>query len=260
MAARNAHSVLPSSNAKRTAALRVTARGSNLRRVAGNRTFPQRLATRSRRLGLPSMLSFVRRRSQVLEPAPVHQHLHGAREGGPGEQAHHGQGHRVGGAHLDADAAADRVVGAGVGVEPARDHPDEEGRGGGVVEQADGGAGAPAGARSPTPRACSRPRIGAVSACVSGTPKRAGPMIATVSSIAAALAPKPSRAPRRSATRARATPPASAIQKPPVGAARAARKETTPDVRRPDRVGRGGGPGRARPWVVVGRASPWARP
>ena len=52
-------------------------------------------------------------------------------------------------------------------------------------------------------------------------------MIATVSSIAAALAPKPSRAPRRSATRASATPPASAIQKPPVGAARAARKETT---------------------------------
>jgi hypothetical protein len=52
-------------------------------------------------------------------------------------------------------------------------------------------------------------------------------MMATVSSMAAALAPKPSRAPRRSATRARATPPASAIQKPPVGAARAARKETT---------------------------------
>ena len=53
-------------------------------------------------------------------------------------------------------------------------------------------------------------------------------MIATVSSIAAALAPKPSRAPRRSATRASATPPASAIQKPPLGAARAARKDTTP--------------------------------
>ena len=52
-------------------------------------------------------------------------------------------------------------------------------------------------------------------------------MIATVSSMAAALAPKPSRAPRRSATRASATPPARAIQKPPVGAARAARNETT---------------------------------
>ena len=82
--------------------------------------------------------------------------------------------------------------------------------------------------QNPTPRACSRPRTGALSAWVSGTPKRAGPMIATVSSIAAALAPKPSRAPRRSATRASATPPARAIQKPPVGAARAARKETTP--------------------------------
>jgi hypothetical protein len=82
--------------------------------------------------------------------------------------------------------------------------------------------------QNPTPRACSRPRIGALSACVSGTPNRAGPMIATVSSIAAALAPKPSRAPRRSATRARATPPARAIQKPPLGAARAARKDTTP--------------------------------
>ena len=64
-------------------------------------------------------------------------------------------------------------------------------------------------------------------ACVSGTPKRAGPMMATVSSIAAMLAPKPCRAPRRSATRAIATPPASATQKPPVGAARAARNETT---------------------------------
>ena len=64
-------------------------------------------------------------------------------------------------------------------------------------------------------------------AWVSGTPKRAGPMMATVSSIAAMLAPKPCRAPRRSATRAIATPPASATQKPPVGAARAARNETT---------------------------------
>jgi hypothetical protein len=81
--------------------------------------------------------------------------------------------------------------------------------------------------QKPTSRAWSRPRIGALTACVSGTPTRAGPMIATVSSIAAALAPNPSRAPSRSATRASATPPASAIQKPPVGAARAARNETT---------------------------------
>ena len=78
-----------------------------------------------------------------------------------------------------------------------------------------------------TPRASRRPSIGALTACVSGMPTRAGPMIATVSSIAAMLAPNPSRAPRRSATRASATPPASAIQKPPVGAARAARNETT---------------------------------
>ena len=73
-----------------------------------------------------------------------------------------------------------------------------------------------------------------MTAWVSGMPKRAGPMIATVSSIAAMLAPKPSRAPRRSATRASATPPASAIQKPPVGAARAARKETTATWAGPD--------------------------
>src|SRR5829696_3233612 len=81
--------------------------------------------------------------------------------------------------------------------------------------------------QKPIPRACIRPSSGALSACVRGTPNLAGPMIATVSSIAAALAPKPSRAPRRSAARARATPPASAIQKPPLGAARAARNETT---------------------------------
>ncbi len=81
--------------------------------------------------------------------------------------------------------------------------------------------------QKPTPRSCSRPSSGALSAWVSGTPNLAGPMIATVSSIAAALAPKPGRAPRRSATRASATPPASAIQKPPLGAARAARKDTT---------------------------------
>ena len=69
-------------------------------------------------------------------------------------------------------------------------------------------------------------------AWVSGTPKRAGPMMATVSSIAAMLAPKPCRAPRRSATRASATPPASATQKPPVGAARAARNDDDRHVRR----------------------------
>ena len=66
-------------------------------------------------------------------------------------------------------------------------------------------------------------------------------MIATVSSIAATLAPKPSRAPRRSATRASATPPASAIQKPPAGAARAARKETTATWAGPEGTARGGG-------------------
>jgi hypothetical protein len=84
------------------------------------------------------------------------------------------------------------------------------------------------------PRASIRPSSGALAAWVSGMPTRAGPMIATVSSIAARLAPKPSRAPRRSATRASATPPASAIQKPPVGAARAARKETTATWAGPD--------------------------
>src|SRR5215211_490524 len=81
-------------------------------------------------------------------------------------------------------------------------------------------------ARNRTERASKRPSTGALSAWVSGTPKRAGPMMATVSSIAATLAPKPSRSPRRSATRARAVPPASAIQNPPVGATREARKET----------------------------------
>ncbi len=38
-------------------------------------------------------------------------------------------------------------------------------------------------------RACSRPSIGAETACVSGIPMRAGPMTATVCSIAARLAP-----------------------------------------------------------------------
>jgi hypothetical protein len=41
----------------------------------------------------------------------------------------------------------------------------------------------------PTPRRSRRPSSGALAAWVSGTPKRAGPMIATVSSIAAMLAP-----------------------------------------------------------------------
>ena len=77
------------------------------------------------------------------------------------------------------------------------------------------------------PRASRRPSMGAVAAWVNGMPIRAGPMMATVSSIAAMLAPNPSRAPRRSAVRASATPPASAIQKPPTGAARAARNDTT---------------------------------
>ena len=75
------------------------------------------------------------------------------------------------------------------------------------------------------PRASIAPSIGALTAWVKGTPNRAGPMIATVSSVAAMLAPYPSRAPWRCATRARAVPPASATQKPPVGAARDARNE-----------------------------------
>ena len=69
--------------------------------------------------------------------------------------------------------------------------------------------------------------MGALIAWVSGTPRRAGPMMATVSSIAAALAPKPSRAPRRSATRARRDPAGERDPEAPVGAARAARNETT---------------------------------
>ena len=44
-------------------------------------------------------------------------------------------------ADLDPDPAADRVVGAGVRVEPAGDHPDEERRRGRVVEEAHRGAG-----------------------------------------------------------------------------------------------------------------------
>ena len=84
------------------------------------------------------MLSFagVPRGVPGPQPAPVHQHLHRARECRPGEQAHQRQHHRVGSSHLDPDVAADRVVGARVGVEPAGDHPDEEGRRGGVVHQA----------------------------------------------------------------------------------------------------------------------------
>ena len=162
----------------------------------------------------------------VAQPAPVDQHLDHAREDGPHEQARGGEGERVGGTHVDAQAPAERVIGAGVGIEAAGDDPDEERSGGRVVQQPQDPAGEDLGA-SDQPRASSRPRSGAVTAWVKGMPNRAGPMIATVSSMAATLAPKPACAPRRSATRASATPPASAIQKPPVGAARAARRETT---------------------------------
>ena len=43
--------------------------------------------------------------------------------------------------------------------------------------------------RHGAPRACSRPIIGAVMACVSGALIRAGPMTATVCSMAAPAAP-----------------------------------------------------------------------
>ena len=84
------------------------------------------------------------------------------------------------------------------------------------------------------PRASSRPRRGALSACVRGTPKRAGPMIATVWSIAAIAAPYPVRRPRCCPDRASATPPASATQKPADGAAREARNEAVATWARPD--------------------------
>ena len=69
----------------------------------------------------------------------------------------------------------------------------------------------------PRPRASIHPRTGAETAWVSGIPTRAGPMIATVWSIAAALVPAPTRKPPRSDARAIATPPASATANPPDG-------------------------------------------
>src|SRR4051812_13983854 len=101
-----------------------------------------------------------------------------------------------------------------------------------------------------TPRASSRPMIGAVTAWVSGTPNCAGPMIATVSSMAATLAPNPWRSPRRSATRANATPPARPIQKPPVGVTREARKDTVATCAGP------AGGGSTRPKLAGGVVSP----
>ena len=87
---------------------------------------------------------------------------------------------------------------------------------------------------SDTRRASSRPSSGAVSACVSGTPKRAGPMIGdrlehggdarSVARARAALSP----------ARASATPPASAIQKPAEGAAREARNDAVATWASPD--------------------------
>jgi hypothetical protein len=103
----------------------------------------------------------------------------------------------------------------------------------------------------PTERASRRPSMGAVTAWVNGTPKRAGPMIATVSSIAARLAPKPWRAPSRWATRASAAPPARAIQKPPVGAARDARNETVATWAGPAGAG-------ATSVAIEGDGSAWA--
>ena len=80
----------------------------------------------------------------------------------------------------------------------------------------------------------STPSSGAVRAWVSGTPNRAGPMIATVWSIAATLAPYPHRsAAQLRPTRASATPPASATQNPIDGVAREARNETVATCARP---------------------------
>ena len=70
-------------------------------------------------------------------------------------------------------------------------------------------------------------------AWVSGTPNRTGPMIATVWSIAATLAPYPHRAPRSWLTRASATPPASATKNPIGGVAREARNDTVATCARP---------------------------
>ena len=94
-----------------------------------------------------------------------------------------------------------------------------------VLEQPDGQAHQDLPQRR-TERASSRPSTGALSAWVKGTPKRAGPMSATVSIRVARLAPKPWRRPRSWATRARAMPPGNATKKPPNGTAREATKET----------------------------------
>jgi len=76
----------------------------------------------------------------VAQPAAIDEHLHDAREGGPGQQPGHGERERVRGPDVEAEPAAERVVGARVGVEPAGDHPDEERGGHGVVNQPHRGA------------------------------------------------------------------------------------------------------------------------
>ncbi len=90
------------------------------------------------------MLPFVRPLPASVpreQPAPVHQHLHRAREGGPPEQPRQRQRQRVRRSDFEPHAAADRVVRARVGVEAAGDHPDEERGRGRVVQKPHGGAG-----------------------------------------------------------------------------------------------------------------------
>ena len=108
----------------------------------GHRARVEAARDRARRRRLRGCgLSVCLRLGPSPQPAPVDQHLDGARERRPDQQAGERQRQRVRTADLDPDPAADRVIGAGVRVEPAGDHPDEERRRGRVVEEAHRGAG-----------------------------------------------------------------------------------------------------------------------
>ena len=104
---------------------------------------------------------------------------------------------------------------------------------------------------APRPRASMTPSNGALSACVRGTAKRIGPMIATVCSMAAIDAPYPMRGPRRWPARASATPPASATQNPTEGAARAARNDAVATCASPP-VSRSAAAPAPIAWIISG--------
>ena len=228
-----------------TAAARATARGSTLGSwgsVAENATIPhylrrERAPSRCGRARAPSSS-----RCHARRPPPVHQHLHRAREGCPCEQARERQRQRVRRAHLDPEAAADRVVGSRVGVEAAGDHPDEN-----AVVAALCTRRTTAHARS-----CGRSRHRSrVQAADHRGAQRLGEWNAEARGaddgdcLGIAARSRRSRPGRRgrSATRASATPPASAIQN------RRSARHAPPGTRRRPRAPARPPPGRTEPFA-----------